>query len=900
MYSVSPQPSQPPELLGFRSALFHFLFWVFNMTLILIVYAGVFPFLGIALISDAIAGKVPLNLLIPFIGLLGTPATCAIAGAQQKKAKVRLPLSQLFFALEAPILTICMVRFFMLRDLTPAASFLLISGVLGLAASLYWFWQKRQADTPEEATGNLLSLIGLSLFFFTSLYLAAIASFFVLPTLVGFVISIPYLIVPLFVIFPVFIFIGVLFTLPFGMVWVARQLWWQNLQQSMSQYGKFKVVTGVTSLAIAWLFGLSTLQQQPQIEAFRLLNQTNPTNRPALVQKSETIRQGLLNAYLSDYRYLRHEDDRAVFNAYNWMLFPKDISNGLQAAYNVVTQPFTYVGDRRDRQTASNLYSQFFDAPIIRREGTQIRTAVESTFNRGEAKAGLLDIGAERVRLANQEVTIKPQGDWAEVELYEVYENQTLDDEEILYYFSLPESAAVTGVWLGETGDRAKSFPFQVATRGAAQQVYNNEVRRNVDPALLEQVGPQNYRLRVYPVLPQKQMHMWMTYKVMKQDKDWPMPRLNEKRNVFWTWNTRRMVNGKQEWSGSEWLPESIAADSSTQKFTPVAHQFALPSGGNVLAKPFDVKDYSLPKGQKLAIVLDSTYSMSAHRPAAQSTFKWLQDNIAPHNQVDLYVTAAAPAKPSLEKFQGFDLNKTVFYGTMQPREMLQQFQTLQQDKKYDAVVMITDAGSYELTEDKSSVLNLSAPLWMVHLGGLQPAYDDATLEAIQSSGGSVATDVETVMRRIGTAPSLGANTSLLSVVDGYSWFLSQAADPTAKTEDGFAPIAARQWVTQVSQSLKPDQLKELDAVHVLAKRYQMVTPYSSMIVLVNDRQKDDLKRAEQGSDRFKREVEDQQLPQPSGLGEISAVPEPEEWLLIVVGLLLLGVVYRQRERLSW
>jgi putative PEP-CTERM system integral membrane protein len=132
-----------------------------------------------------------------------------------------------------------------------------------------------------------------------------------------------------------------------------------------------------------------------------------------------------------------------------------------------------------------------------------------------------------------------------------------------------------------------------------------------------------------------------------------------------------------------------------------------------------------------------------------------------------------------------------------------------------------------------------------------------------------------------------------LSVVDNYAWFLSQTADPTAKQADnGFDAIAARQWVTQVSQSLQPEQLKELDAVHVLAKRYNLVTPYSSMIVLVNDRQKQDLQNAELGKDRFQREGEDK--PQLTPSANVSATPEPAEWLLLAISIVMLGLVYRR------
>ena len=198
----------------------------------------------------------------------------------------------------------------------------------------------------------------------------------------------------------------------------------------------------------------------------------------------------------------------------------------------------------------------------------------------------------------------------------------------------------------------------------------------------------------------------------------------------------------------------------------------------------------------------------------------------------------------------------------------------------------------------------MSVPLWMVHLGGLPHAYDDATLASIQSSGGSISTEIKTVMQRIATLPSLGQDTSLLSVVDDYAWFLSQAKDPTVQTDDNFDPIAARQWITQVSQSLKPSQLKELDAVHVLAKRYSIVTPYSSAIVLVNDRQKQDLKNAEQEKDRFKRTGEDKQQQLSPGSSSLSALspqvsgtPEPGEWLLLGMLILLLGGVYQRNNR---
>jgi putative PEP-CTERM system integral membrane protein len=872
--------------------LFKLLFWISNISLLLILCVGFLPAIGMALARDSIGGRVPIDLILPFIGLVGVPIATAIAGSKQQQAKLPLSLFELFYAIEAPILVTCAVRLFILRDLNLGSKFFLVSGLLGFLGSCYWFWHQRQPEITKQQRGNLFSLVGLSLFLFVSLYLAAIVVFFVPPVGIW-LISHLYIILFSILLLPLFVCGVAVISLPFGMVFVAQKLWWQSLQQSIERYGKWQVQGFVSGLAIVWLGYTIAVAHQPQVEVFALLKQ-QPLNRSANLQKSEQIRQGLLNAYLAEYRYLRQPDDRAVLDAYRWLMLPQPIAQGVQSAYNLVTQPFTYQGNRSDPETAAKLYAQFFDLPIVRGERETIRQAVESNFNRSQANAGLLSINQRRVLLAQQQVKISPHGDWADVELHETYQNQTLNQEEIFYYFSLPESATVTGIWLGETSDRSQSFPFQVSTRGAAQKIYKQQIQQRVDPALLEQVGPQNYRLRVYPILPQgKPMHMWLTYKAMKQANGWPLPQLNEQRNVYWNQRTNRTIDGKSVTLMDKWLPDAISANTSA----PEAHQLTLPNGSNILAKPFDPNGYNLPNNQRLAVVLDSSYSMNAHRPELAKTIDWLQANILPHNQIDLYLTASSGSEPQSLPLAGFKPDRAIFYGSIEPQQMLTQFQTLshRDNLSYDAIVTITDRGSYELTTDHPKIEPMATPLWMVHLGGLPSAYDDATLAAIQTSGGSISTDVKTVMQRIATLPSLGQNTSLLSVVDNYAWFLTQAADPTVKLDPGFEAIAARQWITQVSQSLQPTQLKELDAVHVLAKRYNLVTPYSSMIVLVNDLQKQDLKHAEQGKDRFQREGEDKQLPLPlPQSANVSATPEPAEWLLLAISIVMLGLVYRR------
>ncbi|MCM1983619.1 TIGR02921 family PEP-CTERM protein [Lyngbya confervoides] len=908
--SSSPAPSPVKEVFQILFAIF---FWLFNGTLLLIVFLGFLPFWGREILSDAARGEVPFSILVPVLGLLGVPTASTAMGTlrqihRRKASPARPPLSlfQIFYGIEAPLLTIFTLRLFFLRDLTPAATFLCGTVALGSLALIHWLLTAQHPETERATWGHLA---GLTLMLVSVLYLAAIALFYLPPTLWFVGAGILFILVYFVILFPVAVMTLGWITMPFGMAALFFNSWRQIAQQLGRRGGTEKVLAAVGLVLAVWLGLLAMLQQQPQHRAFELLasqpapSQTVQEHRQALLKESETIRQGLLNAYLAPYRYPLLES-QGIFNLYQSLLGDR-LAQMMQSAYNVVIAPFAYQGPGTDPDKAASLYAEFFDTPILRGEQAAIQRALQSTFDRAQAKAGLLDVRAERVKLEQQDIQVTPHGDWAEIELHEVYANTTFDQTEVLYLFSLPESATITGLWLGETGDRAQRYDPIVSTRGAAQQVYNDQLQQRVDPALLEQVGPRNYRLRAFPIPPMNQdqlpqdgqpdrMHLWMTYQVMQQAGQWPLPQLHEQRNIFWRNSTRRTLNGVSQRGHKQWLPASLPAEP----MAPMAHQTQLP-GGYLLANPIDETAYTLPTGQHLALILDGSYSMKAHQRELKATFAWLQEAILPNNPTDLFLTqiGSDPATPVTE-VQTFQPEEALFYGRIQPSQMLRQFNQAiaGTSKSYDAIVLITDTGSYELTEDSDDPVAITAPLWLVHVGGLQPAYDDATLEAIQRTGGSVSTQVQEVMTRIATQPSLGPGTSLLNVVDGYAWFLSQRPDPQVPITPDLDPMAARQWVAQVSESVQPEELAQLDAIHALAQQNQIVTPYSSMLVLVNADQKRQLQAAEDREDRFDREVEDQQLPQPQqALAPVSGVPEPAEWLLFLAGTGLLGLLYWQR-----
>ncbi|AFZ23910.1 PEP-CTERM family integral membrane protein [Cylindrospermum stagnale PCC 7417] len=918
---------------AFPNILFYAIFGIWNVVFLLVAYTGLLPIIGVPLVRATLAGDIPIEFSLTLAALVAVPTICTLVGCLNFAKKPR-QLIRLFYGVEAPLLLICLLRLFVIRELTPAST--QIIATLGLCIGAFFLELIHGYADRQKATAWLQMLIH-SLMLLIGLYVGAVLLFYAVPLAAVIVqeffkfqwatILLQALTINLFWLFPGLILWGLSTTLfvfmPLAFVGLYVDSARRILVRFASQYGHKRSLTGSFAIAFAWIIIFISLQQQPQVQAFSLLKNpaTTDSSRQALLAKSNVIREGLVNAYLSDYRYLSsikendhiHAMYRSVFNSPEWLC------QFLQAQYNQLMSPWLYNGSSEDSEKAQKLYAEFFDTPLQKAERSAVSHAVQSTFNQQEVKAGLLNINEKKVWLRSQQVTVAEHGDWADVELYEVYKNETPEVQEIFYSFSLPESAVISGLWLGDTSDVSKRFPFVVAPRGAAQKVYNSQVRRTrpVDPALLEQVGPRHYRLRAFPIPPKSlpsfdnaapqrptEMHLWLTYKVMRQDKGWAMPNLGEKRNIFWTKYSQRLRQGKVvSPAGDAWLEPYLAASTQAE---PRLHQVNFSDRYSITAKPLAKSDYSLPKGQRFAIVIDSSRSMGNHLKELSSTLAWVQKpDFANNNHADVYITTAKGVAPQrLDDIRQFKAEKITFYGTIQPVEMVQQFNQLRGDTSYDGVLLVTDQGSYELTAENKvkkqggTYPAISAPLWMVHLGDLPAAYDDATIKAMQDSGGGISQQLPEVLQRIATKAALGE--SAVNVVDGYAWY--QVASPGSPTQnDDFQQLAARQLILGLSKQINLNQLANLDAIHDIAKKSEIVTPYSSMIVLVNDEQRAALKRAEAESDRFNRKVENgkEELSKPNNPLKVSVPESSNGWVIGITAIALLLFTRRQRRTLT-
>jgi putative PEP-CTERM system integral membrane protein len=367
-----------------------------------------------------------------------------------------------------------------------------------------------------------------------------------------------------------------------------------------------------------------------------------------------------------------------------------------------------------------------------------------------------------------------------------------------------------------------------------------------------------------------------------------------------------------------EWLPETLPANFQA---VPQAHRVDLPGGQSVLAIPAGPGSQpALPDSLRLAVVLDRSRSMQEHSAQVGEALLQLKDLQKTLPPVDVYLTASPyrGEDPYIAALDTLNVVDIVNFGGQNAAQLISQFEALRQGKEYDAVLILTDGTGYELGESGLEVPLPESPVWLVHLGGELPlGYDDGTLDAVQASGGGVATSLQSALDRLAVtlaAPAgdaAGDASTVTDLLDGYSWSVLPTEQANAALlpninlvthdpSESFAALAARHLILAEMQRNRGtiSEVETLDALHALATEYGIVTPFSSMIVLVDDRQQQLLDQLSELGDRYQREVEELGDTTPSVSTPLTGVPEPHEWLLIGLAVaMLLYLAYSKRRQ---
>lgn len=100
-----------------------------------------------------------------------------------------------------------------------------------------------------------------------------------------------------------------------------------------------------------------------------------------------------------------------------------------------------------------------------------------------------------RIQSVEMQAQIRDQA--AQVQISQVFENVGSQTIEASLYFPLPDAAAISGLTLLVDG---KELPGKLLPKDEARRIYEETVRRQRDPALLEYMGQGLYQTSVFPI----------------------------------------------------------------------------------------------------------------------------------------------------------------------------------------------------------------------------------------------------------------------------------------------------------------------------------------------------------------------------------------------------------------
>lgn len=106
-------------------------------------------------------------------------------------------------------------------------------------------------------------------------------------------------------------------------------------------------------------------------------------------------------------------------------------------------------------------------------------------------------------------INTKIEGQVATTHLEQVFRNDTQYTLEGTYFFPIPETASIVEFAIWENG---KKLVGEVRTREEARRIYDEIVRRQRDPGLLEYAGKDLFQASIFPIPPNSDKKLEMTY----------------------------------------------------------------------------------------------------------------------------------------------------------------------------------------------------------------------------------------------------------------------------------------------------------------------------------------------------------------------------------------------------
>jgi len=154
-------------------------------------------------------------------------------------------------------------------------------------------------------------------------------------------------------------------------------------------------------------------------------------------------------------------------------------------------------------------------------------------------------------------IDTKINGQVATTHLEQIFRNDTQYTLEGTYFFPIPETASIIEFAIWENG---KKLVGEVRSREEARRIYDEIVRRQKDPGLLEYAGKDLFQASIFPIPPQSDKILELTYsQILKA----------ESGTVSYRYP---LGTGRNLWRGNR-LPDAITNSQNmpTQKFGTVS-----------------------------------------------------------------------------------------------------------------------------------------------------------------------------------------------------------------------------------------------------------------------------------------------------------------------------------------
>ncbi len=120
------------------------------------------------------------------------------------------------------------------------------------------------------------------------------------------------------------------------------------------------------------------------------------------------------------------------------------------------------------------------------------------------------------LKIKSVKIETRIESQVATTRVEQVFENDTPYRLEGSYFFPIPESASISDFAIYD-GD--KRMAAEVLEKGKARQIYNEIVRKMIDPGLLEYVGKDLFQANVFPIEPRSRKKIDLTYtQVLKNE----------------------------------------------------------------------------------------------------------------------------------------------------------------------------------------------------------------------------------------------------------------------------------------------------------------------------------------------------------------------------------------------